>query len=473
MNTTVLKFSESDAFLKSISIKTIKDVRALDVDLLLILVNGDRIIISNGAMQALNAPDMALQFSDGQLPLARVFQQIERIEVSPEANLTVSSKEITRYNQNNARVKKHQKEDEDGDKPVILEEGERDPSAASATTGIGGNTDQPNFSPMRAADHQQQIADAEVNSDKEKDKNWGVQWPIAAGALALLAAAGGGGGGGGGGNNGSGGNAGNGSTGATGANGGHAGVGNGSVEPPLTSLSGTAALGPIKNANITAYDQLGNALSATTEVVDGKYNLVLNKPFYKGAMLLVTFDSTAASTNSFTLQAAPNLLAPGFYRDLTATVTNVTEGSIHNGQTSVIKDVGLGWYWAAQSMGDLSGGSGSDGLLLSATPSGTSPTVTTGDGADTLTVGAFGKTGNFSATVTDFKLGLDKVQVFGQTVTAANFASFATRAAATADGLGTTLVVDLDGAGAGSQTYTLNLQNLKYVAANTQTIFGV
>ncbi len=189
-----------------------------------------------------------------------------------------------------------------------------------------------------------------------------------------------------------------------------------------------------------------------------------------------TFDLSTtdkASTSSFTLQAAPNLLAPGFYRDLTATVTNVTEGSIHNGQTSVIKDVGLGWYWAAQSMGDLSGGNGNDGMLLSATASGTSPTVTTGNGADTLTVGAFGKSGNFSAMVSDFQLGLDKVQVFGQAITAANFGSFATRVAATADGRGTTLVVDLDGAGPQNQTYTLTLQNVKYVAAkSTQATSG-
>ena len=95
MNTTVLKLSESDAFLRNISIRTIKDVRALDVDLLLILVNGDRIVISSGAMQALNAPDMTLQFSDGQLPLARVFEQIERINVSPEATASDSGRSTT------------------------------------------------------------------------------------------------------------------------------------------------------------------------------------------------------------------------------------------------------------------------------------------------------------------------------------------------------------------------------------------
>ena len=46
MTITVLKLSDADAYLKNISIKTIKDVRALDVDLMLILMNGDRIIIN-------------------------------------------------------------------------------------------------------------------------------------------------------------------------------------------------------------------------------------------------------------------------------------------------------------------------------------------------------------------------------------------------------------------------------------------
>ncbi|WP_433693573.1 hypothetical protein [Herbaspirillum seropedicae] len=190
MTTTVLKLSESSAFLKTVSIKSIKDVRALDVDLLLVLINGDQILISGGAMHALNSPDMALQFSDGQLPLARVFEQIERINVSPEANLTVSSKEITRYNQNNVRKKKARQQDEEGEKPIISPDGEKDPAAATETNGTGGNTNSTDYSPIRSTENRTQLAEAEVSS--EKDKSWGVQWPIAAGALALLAAAGGG-----------------------------------------------------------------------------------------------------------------------------------------------------------------------------------------------------------------------------------------------------------------------------------------
>jgi len=94
--------------------------------------------------------------------------------------------------------------------------------------------------------------------------------------MALLAAAGGGGGGGGGSNGGS---AANGSSGGTGAGGGAAaatsGSGAGTVDPTAAVIRGNAALGAIKNANVTAYDAFGNALSDTVAVVDGKYTLTL------------------------------------------------------------------------------------------------------------------------------------------------------------------------------------------------------
>lgn len=292
MTTTVLKLSESSAFLKAISLKSIKDVRALDVDLLLVLINGDQILISGGAMHALNSPDMALQFSDGQLPLARVFEQIERINVSPEANLTVSSKEITRYNQNNIRKKKARQQDEEGDKPIISPDDEKDPVAASETNGSGGNTNSTDYSPIRSTDNRKQLAEAEISS--EKDKSWGVQWPIAAGALALLAAAGGGGGGGG-----------AGAAGASTAGGG--GSGAASVEPPKANLEGAVVLGAIRNATITAYDSAGNALSAATEVVNGKYALVLTRPFYKGPMLLVVRDNTPDVADNYIDEATQTI----------------------------------------------------------------------------------------------------------------------------------------------------------------------
>ncbi|EOA02494.1 inner membrane protein [Herbaspirillum frisingense GSF30] len=39
--------------------------------------------------------------------------------------------------------------------------------------------------------------------------------------------------------------------------------------------------------------------------------------------------------------------------------------------------------------------------------------------------------------------------------------------------IATRLVIDLDGAGAGTQTYSLHLQNVAYNPANTHTLFGV
>ena len=54
-----------------------------------------------------------------------------------------------------------------------------------------------------------------------------------------------------------------------------------------------------------------------------------------------------------------------------------------------------------------------------------------------------------------------------------NLNSFVKSAAASADGRGTTLRVDLDGAGANENIYTLTLQNVLYNPANTQTIFGI
>ncbi|RAN44827.1 hypothetical protein RB25_20025 [Herbaspirillum rubrisubalbicans] len=74
--------------------------------------------------------------------------------------------------------------------------------------------------------------------------------------------------------------------------------------------------------------------------------------------------------------------------------------------------------------------------------------------------------------VTDFTLGADKVQVFNQNLTAANLSSFVT-ASAGVNPNDTRLIIDLDGAGSGTLTYTLMLQNVVYNSINTATIFGV
>ncbi|ONN66142.1 hypothetical protein BTM36_13050 [Herbaspirillum sp. VT-16-41] len=185
---------------------------------------------------------------------------------------------------------------------------------------------------------------------------------------------------------------------------------------------------------------------------------------------VLAFDTVKAG--NFTLASAANLLAPGVYDDLSFTATNITAGN-NNGATASIGGLKLGSFWAAQSLGDTRGGNGNDTILLGATKNGANTLIQTNGGYDTLSLGAFGKKGNFAATVTDFSLGVDKLAVFDKNVDALNLDKFVKEVAPIQGGMGTRLVIDLDGAGAGTQTYSLQLQNVAYNPANTHTLFGV
>lgn len=142
------------------------------------------------------------------------------------------------------------------------------------------------------------------------------------------------------------------------------------------------------------------------------------------------------------------------------------------GQSAVVQGLKLGWYWAAQSSGDILGGNGNDEIALGSTRSSTATFVQTGAGQDKIIVGSYGRTENLAATVSDFTVGVDKVEVFNQTLTQANLSSFV-RASAGANPNDTRLVIDLDGAGPGTLTYTLMLQNVVYNNLNTASIFGL
>lgn len=271
MTTKTLTLQEAAQYLKQISIKQIKDVRTLDIDLLIVLQNGDRIILSGGAVQALNTPDAPLPFADGQLKLGQLFQQVDQVNLSPEANLTVSSKEITRYNANNAKVNKAKKTmDEEGDKPVVAELGDQDPKAVTLSQGkVGGNSDEINYSTMRTAENQKQVAEVEVNSKLEKD--WSVMWPVATGVLALLVGKGSGGGG--------------------------ASAAADLVPVGAATITGKATLGPISGAVAVAYDDKGNVISNEAQVVNGEYKLVLTNKAYKGLMLIAIKDANGTDGN--------------------------------------------------------------------------------------------------------------------------------------------------------------------------------
>ncbi|MET3434110.1 hypothetical protein ABIC71_003617 [Herbaspirillum seropedicae] len=185
---------------------------------------------------------------------------------------------------------------------------------------------------------------------------------------------------------------------------------------------------------------------------------------------VLAFDTVAAG--DFSLASAANLLAPGYYDDLSISATNISSGE-GNGLSTTVQGLKLGHYWAAQSLGDTRGGHGNDNFLLGATKNGLNTLIQTNGGDDTLTLGAFGKKGNFAATVTDFTAGADKIAVFGKSIDLGNLSQFVKEVAPIQGGNGTKVVVDLDGAAAGNQTYTLHLQNVAYQPANTHTLFGV
>ncbi|OWY33011.1 hypothetical protein CEJ45_19000 [Herbaspirillum aquaticum] len=183
---------------------------------------------------------------------------------------------------------------------------------------------------------------------------------------------------------------------------------------------------------------------------------------------VLAFGEAAAGDFSITLPAGA--LAPGLYRDLTVMASR--SGGAALGQSAVVQGLKLGWYWAAQSSGDILGGNGNDEIALGSTRSSTATFVQTGAGQDKIIVGSYGRTENLAATVSDFTVGVDKVEVFNQTLTQANLSSFV-RASAGANPNDTRLVIDLDGAGPGTLTYTLMLQNVVYNNLNTASIFGL
>ncbi|WP_231944398.1 hypothetical protein [Herbaspirillum seropedicae] len=183
---------------------------------------------------------------------------------------------------------------------------------------------------------------------------------------------------------------------------------------------------------------------------------------------VLAFDEVGAGDFSISLSAGS--LAPGLYRDLTVTASRASGNE--PGQSTAVQGLKLGWYWAAQSVSDIFGGNGNDDIVIGTTHYSAASFVQTGAGQDKVIVGAFGRSDNLAATVGDFVLGVDKVEVFNQSLTQANLSRFVT-ASAGVNPNDTRLSIDLDGAGPGTLTYTLMLQNVAYNSANTATIFGL
>ncbi len=305
MSITVLNLTEASALLRTINKRDIKDVRAIDLDLALVLESGHKIIISRGAVAAVNSPQLMLEFADGDVALGDVFEKLNHIEVPADAAVTVTSKEITRYGIKRVVKPKvaRNKQDQEADKDKTDEETAASPDteearpaeALAGNDGSGGsrsgdsggsNITASKFTSGKGSSSSlaiQDVADAPADIGSSKG---GISWPVIAGGLGLLAAAGGGGGGGGGG-------------GAAAP-----GAGSGTGAGIAATLSGAAALGPLNNATITAYDAEGRVIGKAVPVINGRYTLVLDQSGYKGLILLAIRDNTPGVADNYADEAS-------------------------------------------------------------------------------------------------------------------------------------------------------------------------
>ncbi|TDY98641.1 UNVERIFIED_ORG: hypothetical protein DFO49_0255 [Herbaspirillum seropedicae] len=305
MSITVLNLTEASALLRTINKRDIKDVRAIDLDLALVLESGHKIIISRGAVAAVNSPQLMLEFADGDVALGDVFEKLNHIEVPADAAVTVTSKEITRYGIKRVVKPKvaRNKQDQEADKDKTDEETAASPDtdearpaeALAGNDGSGGSRSGDSggsdltarkFTSGKGSSSSlaiQDVADAPADIGSSKG---GISWPVIAGGLGLLAAAGGGGGGGGGG-------------GAAAS-----GAGSGSGAGIAATLSGAAALGPLNNATITAYDAEGRVIGKAVPVINGRYTLVLDQSGYKGLILLAIRDNTPGVADNYADEAS-------------------------------------------------------------------------------------------------------------------------------------------------------------------------
>ncbi|MCP3656002.1 MAG: hypothetical protein GY734_06260 [Herbaspirillum sp.] len=238
------------------------------------------------------------------------------------------------------------------------------------------------------------------------------------------------------------------------------------------------------DAGPTFAGTVGRLNTDGTRTYAGKYLISVSM----GGKLLgfTAVDLSAGGTpGAFEIKTGASLLAPGFYKDLSFTVTEITPDSASKGQTTSVQNLAMGYYWVAQRLENAKGGAGDDELLLGSTSDATgSTTIETGSGRDVITVGKFSNvTSNLSATISDFERGVDKVKVFlrnadkslgYQNITAENWRQFAPQAEQSAFGSGTKLVIDLDGAGTGTDKYTLYLPTVAFnYETNTKSLFGL
>ncbi|MET3432552.1 hypothetical protein ABIC71_002049 [Herbaspirillum seropedicae] len=287
MSITVSNLTEASALLRTIKKRDILDVRAIDLDLVLILENGHKLIISRGAAAAANTPQLTLEFADGDVALGEVFEKLNHIEVPPDTPpaATLTPQEIKRYGIKRVVKGKTTKNDDNTDeqqtasKPEPTDSKPADALASSDSPSVSQHSDASSTA-IKSSLATPSVTEASAGSAADSSGSSSFSWPVIAGGLGLLAAAGGGGGGGG----------------AAAA----PAAGSG---PALSTLGGATSLGPLTNATVTAYDSQGRMIGKPVPVINGRYSLVLDVPGYKGLILLAVRDSTPGVADNFADEA--------------------------------------------------------------------------------------------------------------------------------------------------------------------------
>ncbi|MET2987999.1 adhesin [Herbaspirillum seropedicae] len=288
MSITVSNLTEASALLRTIKKRDILDVRAIDLDLVLILENGHKLIISRGAAAAANTPQLTLEFADGDVALGEVFEKLNHIEVPPDTPpaATLTPQEIKRYGIKRVVKGKTTKNDENTDeqqtasKPETTDGKPADALASSDSPSVSQHSDASSTA-IKSSLATPSVTEASAGSAADSSGSSSFSWPVIAGGLGLLAAAGGGGGGG-------------------GAAAAAPAAGSG---PALSTLGGATSLGPLTNATVTAYDSQGRMIGKPVPVINGRYSLVLDVPGYKGLILLAVRDSTPGVADNFADEA--------------------------------------------------------------------------------------------------------------------------------------------------------------------------
>ena len=85
-DTLTLNLQQALQVFEQVRMQDIRDIRSVDIDLLLVLRSGQHIVWQEGSLTILQRPEMTLFFKDGTLKAEQLFKQIEKIDIQEPKN---------------------------------------------------------------------------------------------------------------------------------------------------------------------------------------------------------------------------------------------------------------------------------------------------------------------------------------------------------------------------------------------------